>query len=315
MPELPEVETVKRGLERTIVGKTIASVELRNPGQFRDGRQYIDRFLVGARVESVERRGKIILVQLSNQWVLVIHLKMTGQLVLSQIANRKSQIEKEGFIGGHPEKAYEAPLPHKHTHVVIHFTDGSTLYFNDLRKFGWMRLLRSNSQRRMKNEERRTERRAKDDPSLEDFLESLRHGPEPFSDEFTVDYLWREAKKRAIPIKTFLLDQTVVAGVGNIYADEALFESKIRPTRKSKSLTRAESERLHQAIKHVLQLGIDYGGTTLNAYVNVEGTAGKMRERLLVYGREDQPCSACATPIKRIKIGQRSSHYCPTCQR
>ncbi|MBI4022722.1 hypothetical protein HY375_00980, partial [Candidatus Berkelbacteria bacterium] len=243
-------------------------------------------------------------------------------LITSQNANRKSQIAAEEFIGGHPEKAYEQPLPHKHTHVVIQFTDGSTLYFNDLRKFGWMRLLRSNSDRKSQiapaspaGRNRKVDRKLQIKPTLNEFLSSLDHGPEPLGDEFTADYLWQQAKRRSIPNKTFLLDQKVVAGVGNIYADEALFEAKLRPTRKTRSLTRAEAERLHAAIIHVLQLGIEHGGTTLNTYRTVEGTAGRMREYLKVYGREDQPCIVCGTPIKRIKIGQRSNHYCPTCQR
>lgn len=330
MPELPEVETVKRGLERTVMGKTVQSVDVRVPKIFPHDREVIDSSLVGQRIEGVERRGKVLLIHLSNSFTLAIHLKMTGQLVVKprevpstlplrqagksqepnkiQDPNFKSQPRSlgTGFIAGHPEKSYEQPLPHKHTHVVITFADGTVLYFNDLRKFGWFRLVPSHR--------------------MDQFLADMKHGPEPLSDKFTVDYLHQLAKKRSIPIKTFLLDQSVIAGVGNIYADEALFESRIRPTRKAKSLTRAQIERLHAAIRRVLELGIKHGGTTLNTYRNVEGTAGKMRDYLKVYDREGQRClredtpptlkvgGVCPGTIKRIKIGQRSSHFCPNCQ-
>lgn len=293
MPELPEVETVRRGLERTIVGKTVESVDVRVPKIFPDDTATISANLVGGTVVSAERRAKVLLVNLSNDWTVAIHLKMTGQLVVH--GTERSKTLGTGFVAGHPEKAYEQALPHKHTHVIVRFTDGTTLYFNDLRKFGWFKLVAP-------------ERR-------EAFLAAMNHGPEPFDVEFSPDYLYRVAKQRSIPIKTLLLDQSVVAGVGNIYADEALYRIKVRPTRPAKSLRAVEIQALVDAVRHVLGLGIEHGGTTLNTYVNVEGTSGKMRDHLKVYGREGLPCSVCGNPIERMKIGQRSSHYCPTCQR
>ena len=296
MPELPEVETVRRGLERTVVGKTIASVDVRVPKIFDVDVVTIDQQLVGATIMGAERRAKVLLVRLSNNWTLAIHLKMTGQLVFQSSDVASSQVAKD-FAGGHPEKAYEQPLPHKHTHIIIQFTDGTTLYFNDLRKFGWMRLVASSEVASSKG------------------INLDNYGPEPLSDEFTFDGFRSALAKRRIPIKTVLLDQKVVAGVGNIYADEALFRAKIRPTRKTSALKPDEIERLFKAIPEVLKLGIDYGGTTFNAYRNVEGTKGAMREHLKVYGREGLPCTVCNTPIERIKLGQRSTHFCPRCQR
>jgi len=320
MPELPEVETVRRGLERTVVGKTIRSVEVRVPKVFPESAERIAQMLEGATITKAERRAKVLMLRLSNEWTLAIHLKMTGQLVVvgsrlgsnsndgSSSTRMKSGGEAlgTGFIAGHPEKSYEQSLPHKHTHIIVHFSDGTVLYFNDLRKFGWFKLLApANHESGIMNHESQT---------IEEFLNGLGHGPEPFSDEFSLGYFTEAIRKRRIPIKTVLLDQTVIAGVGNIYADEALFAAKIKPTRLASSLTKDEIPVLHAAIPDVLRLGIDYGGTTMNTFRNVEGTSGKMREYLKVYGRESLPCTVCRNPIERIKIGQRSSHYCPFCQ-
>lgn len=293
MPELPEVETVRRGLERTIVGKRVASVEIRVPKIFADPQERIDALLIGATVTAVERRAKVILIRLSTNSTLAIHLKMTGQLVVR--TPERTRAMGTGFIAGHPEKAYEQPLPHKHTHVIVTFDDGTVLYFNDLRKFGWFRLYENGA--------------------VERLFEEAKLGPEPFSDAFTLEHFGAALKKRRIPIKTALLDQKVVAGVGNIYADEALFEARISPFRKASSLAKEEISRLHAAVKHVLELGIEYGGTTFNSYVNAEGTPGKMRDYLKVYGREGLPCRGCDGEVVRTKIGQRSAHYCPSCQR
>lgn len=294
MPELPEVETVRRGLEHSIVGKTIVSVDVRATKLFADAQERIKQALVGAEVLSVKRRAKVLLTQLSSTWTLAIHLKMTGQIIVIDKG------DKHSFAGGHPEKVYEQPLPHKHTHIIVQFTDGTTLYFNDLRKFGWFRLYPGVSIEGLL--------------AIEDVFKNARLGPEPFSDEFSVSYFTDAIGSRRVPIKTALLDQTVVAGVGNIYADEALFRAKIRPTRSASSLTQSEIKKLHAAIKRVLELGIEYGGTTMNSFRNVEGTAGKMRDYLKVYGREGLPCTICGNPIERMKLGQRSSHFCPVCQ-
>ena len=302
MPELPEVETVRRGLERTVVGKTIQSVEIVVAKIFPVSWALIDEVFIGATVVAADRRAKVLLLTLSTGWTLAIHLKMTGQLVVQEppvLSGRR--VLGTGFVAGHPEKAYQAALPHKHTHIIIQFTDGTTLFFNDLRKFGWMKLLAPTP--------------ASGAMSIGEFLQSLRLGPEPFDSAFTPAYLEQAATSRRVPIKTFLLDQSVVAGVGNIYADEALFRAHILPTRPAQSLTVAELRALHTSVIEILRLGIEHGGTTLNTYVDIEGSPGKMRDHLLVYGREGTPCSVCGSAIERMKIGARSSRYCPVCQR
>ena len=326
MPELPEVETVRRGLEQTIVGKTVKTVDIRVRKLFPDNRAVIDDALIGQKIQSIDRRAKLLLIQLSNQWTLAVHLKMTGQLIViansnQQTANSNSQSGQNvlaycrlpiadcpGFVGGHPQKAYEQSLPHQHTHVIITFTDGTALYFNDLRKFGWMRLLRSgqNSKFGIQNSESKT---------VEQFLDGLALGPEPLGPEFTIKYFRDGLKNRRMLIKTLLLDQSFIAGIGNIYADEALFAAAIKPTRRADSLKKSESTKLYQAIKVVLELGITQGGTSFNSYRNVQGTPGAMRAHLKVYGREGQPCLRCGDNIMRKRIGQRSAHFCPTCQR
>lgn len=285
MPELPEVETVRRGLERTVVGKTVATVEVRVLKLFPQPQALIDKQLVGGTIAAAQRRAKVLLLRLDNGWTLAIHLKMTGQIVV--------RAKAAGFVAGHPEKVYEQPLPHKHTHVIITFSDGTVLYFNDLRKFGWMRLV----------------------ASTDELFEATKLGPEPFGEDFTPVYFAAALKNRRIPIKTALLDQKVVAGVGNIYADEALFEARISPFRNASSLKKDEITKLFEAVKHVLKLGIEYGGTTFNSYINAEGSAGRMRDYLKVYGREGQSCRDCTGLVLRKKIGQRSTHYCPDCQR
>lgn len=339
MPELPEVETVRRGLSQAIIGKTVADVEVRAPKIFANIGGLIEDKLVGAQVIAVERRAKILLIRLSNDWTLAVHLKMTGQLVVAQpeMTNDECRMPndpqnskaneaisyklKPGFAGGHPEKAYDQPLPHKHTHVIVMFTDGTKLYYNDLRKFGWMKLLRGSS--RIKNKESRIKDSRKTVihdsefmiPSVDDFIDGLELGPEPLGEDFTPVYLTDLIKSRKTSIKQLLLEQKGIAGIGNIYADEALYYAGVHPQRPAEKLTKSQITKLFDGIRHVLELGVEHGGTTMNTYRNVDGEQGRMREHLKVYGREGEPCFVCGTPIERIKIGQRSSHYCPRCQR
>ena len=328
MPELPEVETVKRGLARKIVGKTVADVEIRHPKSFADDAGLIRQVLIEARVVAIARRAKILLIELSTNWTLAVHLKMTGQLVVIQ-----NSAKPDGFVGGHSEKVYEGELPNKHTQVIFTFSDKTKLYFNDLRKFGWLRLfpreiVDQTDQRLTRFLRTSSEvnghllgggccetRQSLDNQTLESFLESLQLGPEPLSADFTEDYLSKLSQKRSIPIKQLLLEQKGISGIGNIYADEALFRSKIAPRRRANGLKRKEIEELYSAIREVLELGIKHGGTSKNTYRNVEGTKGKMQDHLKVYQRTGKPCIVCATPIERIKTGGRSAHFCPTCQK
>jgi formamidopyrimidine-DNA glycosylase len=283
MPELPEVETIKRGLAKELVGHRVLTVDVREPKLFIGD----PHLLTNQKIEDIERRAKILVWKLTDYY-MIIHLKMTGQLIFVPNKNQK------WLVGGHPDKAYVADLPHKHTHIIFHF-DSGTLYYNDLRKFGWIRLL--------KNVE-----------ELKPYLAKL--GTEYDWPEYTLDYFTqRLAKRKNITIKQALLEQTLVAGVGNIYADESLFCAKIRPTRKVAELKPKEVKKLFGCIPKIFELSLAHGGTSSQTYRKHDGSKGRYLEFANVYKRESLPCKVCGTPIERIKISGRSSHYCPNCQK
>lgn len=300
MPELPEVETVVRGLNDRLKGRTIESVDIGYAKSFDTPKELVNKFVIGANFRKVWRRQKLLVFELSSGWAMVAHLKMTGQFVYE----KASEKNKNAFAGGHPQKAYEQDLPHKHTHVIFKLDKG-TLYFNDLRKFGWIRLYPVSK-----------DDAAKDSlTSLEDFLASQSFSPEPLSKEFTMSWLKEKFGRRTLPIKQVLMDQKVAAGIGNIYADEALFDARINPKKIAKKLTDSEITKLYYSIRKVLRAGIKHGGTTSNNYRNADGVAGRMQNYLKVYGREGLPCKdGCLGKVKRIKLGGRSTHYCPECQ-
>jgi len=288
MPELPEVETVKRGLETLIVGKTVAAIKFDWPKGFPNSAQDVDAHLIGAKAVAVKRRAKVLIINLSTSYSLVIHLKMTGQLVY-----RSDDFQ---FGAGHPNDSLIGKLPDKSTRVEVDFTDKSKLFFNDQRKFGWMRLL----------------------PTIEiqniDFFKKV--GPEPLEDSFTAkDFVPRVRRRANSSIKAAILDQTVLAGVGNIYADESLWMSKIHPATKVKDVSDAKLELLLKSIKEVLQLSIDKGGSTDKNYVDAEGKRGSYLEFANVFRREGQECPRCGTEIVKTKVAARGTHLCPRCQR
>lgn len=286
MPELPEVETVTRGLESRIIGKTIADFEVRNKKSFIAEKGFSYDSIKGAKIKSVSRYQKMVIIELSTQYFLVVHLKMTGQLVFKNMAS--------GFAGGHPEKSYEVELPNKHTHVIFTFKDGGHLYFNDLRKFGWIKAI------------------AKE--NLEEFLAKFAYSADPLTPQWLFDEFVQKAQRKSISTKQFLMDQKIAAGVGNIYADEALFDAKVSPLKKAKDLSGEELKRIFNSVKKVLKKGIEYGGTTKSDYRNIDGSAGKMQNHLMVYGRYGENCKKCDDKIERVKLGGRSTHYCPRCQ-
>jgi formamidopyrimidine-DNA glycosylase len=280
MPELPEVETIRRGLERYLIGKAIASIDVRVPKLFTGDPADI----TGAVIQSVERRAKVLIINLSNHKSLLIHLKMTGQLVY------QSSNEKEKIVGGHPQAAYNQVLPHKHSHVIFHFNDGSTLYFNDLRKFGWIQIV------------------LKKDVESTGILASV--GPEPLDESFTFQLLRDRLMRypnRFIFIS--LLDQSLVAGLGNIYVNEVLYEARIRPERIVTQITKDEWRKLWQSIRHVLESSIKYGGTSDSTYVSVEGKRGNYLAHAHVY--HQKIARPCGHEVVRKKIGGRTAHYCP----
>lgn len=289
MPELPEVETVVRGLSKYLPGQTIKDVEILSVPSFLWSKDLPNpKVVFGLKVLSLSRRGKGIIIHLSKGYCLLIHLKMTGQLVY--VAKDK----KTRLNFGHPDPNFIASMPSRHTRCYLTLTKGA-LYFNDQRKFGWVKLTR--------------------DEFLEHDPFIRRLGPEPLTSAFTLDHLTALAKRRArSSIKATLLDQGGFVGVGNIYADEALFEAGIRPNRLGQSLTADELARLFRAIKKVLRLGIRHYGTSISHYKTGEGASGKMQNYLKVYGRSGLPCKVCRTPLIKTRAAGRGTHYCPTCQ-
>ena len=289
MPELPEVETIRRGLEGRLVGRTITDFEVRLAKQFQSDPKLIPRHIIGARVVRLWRRAKLLGLELSSGYTLLIHLKMTGQLIWQDGSGRR-------FAGGHPIPFVEGDLPSKTTHIVFSFDDGSQLYFNDLRQFGYAKLEETSE---LVNHP---------------FLKSL--SPEPLSDHWRLEDLSAKLKRRPkIRIKLALLDQRVAAGIGNIYADEALFVARIHPERPAVSLDDDEIQRLHSAVREVLREALRRGGTSIQAYIDPDGQRGTYGAHAWVYRRAGEPCRECGTPIERIILGGRGSHFCPLCQR
>lgn len=288
MPELPEVETVRRGLHELIIGRTVKKVVHDTPKSFPNAAADVEMFLIGAMITDVRRRAKVLLIDLSTEYTLVIHLKMTGQLVF-----RAADV---AFGAGHPNDSLIGELPDRSTRVTFTFADGSHLYFNDQRKFGWVRLM----------------------PTIEvpniDFMKKV--GPEPLEHDFTPEqFKARFARKAKSPIKAALLDQTVIAGVGNIYADESLWGAKIHPLRKVATITDAEFDKLYHELRDVMNLSIEKGGSTDRNYVNAEGKKGSYIDFARVFRREGQPCPRCGTIIVKFKAAGRGTHICPNCQK
>jgi len=270
LPELPEVETIARELRACLVGRTITGTEVRwarsiatpSPAEF-------EQQTIGRTVQAVGRRGKFLLLHLSGEATLLVHLRMSGQLLLEP----------------------RVSPPGKHARVVIALDDGSALHFQDQRKFGRMWLVR--------------------DPRV--VLGGL--GPEPLADDFTPDVFTRLIGRRRGMLKPLLLNQSFLAGLGNIYADETLFRARLHPRRKANSLNEAEIARLYHAIRQVLSEAVANQGTTFDGvYRRVDGDSGGFQESLLVYGRAGEPCRECGTLVERIVMGGRGTHFCPHCQ-
>ena len=287
MPELPEVETVKRGLEKLILDKEIIQVDYDWDKSFPNSKQDVNEFVIGAKIKHIKRRAKVLLIELSTQYTLLTHLKMTGQLVF---------VGDERFGAGHPNDSLTSRLPDKTTRVTIQFKDKSHLYFNDQRKFGWVKLV----------------------PTTEvpfiDFMRKL--GPEPLTGAFTSkEFIPRVRRRANTSIKAALLDQTVLAGVGNIYADESLFAAKIHPSTLVKNLDNQQLTTLLNEIKNVLQLAIEKGGSSDKNYVNAEGKKGSYISFARVFRREGKPCLVCGSVIEKSKVAGRGTHTCPRCQK
>jgi len=278
MPELPEVETIRRGLNQFILNKKIKKITT-----------LCEKSFVGTpsigKVKAIRRFGKALVLDLDNQNSLMIHLRMTGQLIYDG---------KERYAAGHPSENFIAILPNKQTRVIIEFEDGK-LFFNDQRKFGFIKVIKTN------------------DVAEESFIKKLAH--EPW--EMTVTELYEKFQRhRNSLIKATILDQSIICGLGNIYADEALFASKIHPERKAGSLSKQETEALLTAACEVMQKSIDSGGSTMATYVKADGSKGDYLEKFAqVFRREGKPCPRCGEQIIKIRVAGRGTHICPRCQK
>lgn len=304
MPELPEVETVRRGLQRLIVHKKIVRVTHDWPKSFPNAESDVREFLIGAKILEVRRRAKVLLIDLDTNYTLVIHLKMTGQLVfIMETADSAAPRDRTPgsrepeirFGAGHPSDSLTGQLPDRSTRVTFAFDDGSCLYFNDQRKFGWMKLYPTTTV-----------------PDI-DFMQTV--GPEPLEDDFTPEQFAAAFKRRAkTSIKAALLDQTVVAGVGNIYADESLWGAKIHPKRLVGTITPVEFQMLYSELRLVMNLAIEKGGSTDKNYMNAEGKRGSYLDFARVFRREGRPCPRCGREIIKFRAAGRGTHICPHCQ-
>lgn len=285
MPELPEVETIKRDLNKRILNKNIREVKVSKPRIVKGSIQTFKKNLKGNSVKKIDRVGKLLIFVLKKAdkyWL--VHLKMTGQLIYMT----KGKI----IPGGHNYPKIEK-LPNKFSHIVITFSDKSKLFYNDIRQFGYMKVVNKRE--------------------LEGILSSF--GPDPIKNRFNKGDLLRIMENRKTNIKAFLMNQKNIAGIGNIYADEILFDAKIKPTRKIGSITKVEKGKLYFSIGKILKKAIEKRGTTFSNYVDGKGNKGNFTNYLKVYQREGEKCYGCGKKIKRIKIAGRGTHYCANCQR
>lgn len=277
MPELPEVETVRKGLAQLVIGKTIEWVDVSWPRIITtdDSLEQWQHELVGQTIEGMGRRGKYLVFHLSD-CLLISHLRMEGK-----------------YLYYPNEDSLQTDMA-KHTHVRYHFTDGSQLHYHDVRKFGRIERLHTHE--------------------FESYFLNKKLGPEPIAEEFRLERFQEQLKFVKKAIKPALLEQKLVVGLGNIYVDETLFRSRIHPATAANVLSDDQIVLLHQTIMSVLDEAIEAGGSTIRSYKNSLGEAGNFQQTLMVYGRQGEPCIHCGTLIQKIQFAQRGTHFCPNCQ-
>jgi formamidopyrimidine-DNA glycosylase len=274
VPELPEVETVRRALEPALVGRTIERAEIADARLTRpEEPRLVAAELDGERVAAVERRGKYLVIRFESGRALLVHLRMTGSFRTAQ----NGEVDEDPY-----------------RRAVVSLDDGSDVAYRDVRRFGTWLLL---------------------EPDEVDPYLTVRLGPEPLEERFTPRVLRDRLAGRRAPLKAALLDQRTVAGLGNIYADEALWRAKLHPRREAGTLTAAEIRRVHRGIREALEMGVARQGSTLRDYRQPDGASGSMQDEFKAYGRLGEPCERCGTPIDRIVVGGRGTWYCPRCQR
>ncbi len=281
MPELPEVETIKLGLQKYLIGKKIENVEVRLRRIFSGD----EKNVIGAKIVSVDRFGKGLVINLNNGYSIAAHIKLTGQFIYrGPEVSKVSKISKK--VGGE--------LPNKFTHVIFTLNKSSFLYYNDIRQFGWIKIVESSKLK------------------MQSFFRDL--GPEPFKD-LTLELFEKIVKSSSVAIKPLIMDQKKIGGIGNIYANDALFDAKIDPRRKAKELSDGEIRNLYRSILKVLTLGLKNGGASELNYVNALGQEGKYQLHFLAYGRDGEKCTRCGSIIKKITLGGRGTYFCPACQK
>lgn len=275
MPELPEVETIRQQLEEKIASKKILKVEVKTPKILNLKAEIFKRNLIGEKFQGVWRRAKLLILKLTSGAYLMIHLKLTGRLLFLEEKDADSRF----------------------AHIIFYLSGGTKLIFDDMRKFGYVKFVRNESE-------------------FKKILEKENFGPEPLSREFTYGMFKKIlAKKQKSPIKPLLMDQTFLAGVGNVYAQEACFYAKINPKRKVKSLSEKENEALFDGLRHVLVHALKYKGSSVDTYVDIYGRPGKFVPFLKVYDRAGKPCLRDGAKIKVIKMAGRGTYFCPKCQK
>jgi len=284
MPELPEVETIKNDLRKAILNKTIAEVEIKDKKAIKsDLTDFLSR-LKNNYFKDILRVGKLLAFQFKGGGYLLIHLKMTGQLIFCD--------KKKCIAGGHDLPKVENH-PAKFTRVVFKFKNNSKLYFNDMRRFGYLRIVENDNFKKIKEA----------------------YGVEPISKEFDLKNFKKTIQGKKKNIKAVLMDQSLIAGIGNIYADEVLFEAGIMPTRPAGRLSEKEQKEIFKAIKIILKRAIKHRGTTFSDYLDAKGEKGNFTRFLRVYGRAGKKCYKCRGIVKKIKIGGRGTSFCPKCQK
>lgn len=280
MPELPEVETIRRGLEKYLVGKKFVDVELLDNKLLQGSKLH----LKGASVTAVRRFGKGLVIDLTNDYSIAVHIKLTGQFIYQGDETKKIS----------PMLNLVGTLPSKFTRIVFKLNKNALLFFNDIRRFAWFKVIKTSEVGKLP------------------FFREL--GPEPFKD-LKMDYFQKVLQKSNSAVKSLLMDQKKIGGVGNIYANDALNLARIDPRRKASSLKNSEVKKLFDAIHEVLKRGLKYGGATEINFVNALGQGGKYQEYFLVYSREGEKCFNCGGTIKKIRIAGRGTYFCSSCQK
>jgi formamidopyrimidine-DNA glycosylase len=303
MPELPEVESIKLQLQKYLIGSIVSDVQVNWQKTFPEGKEK----LIGAKITAVRRFGKVLVIDFINGYSLAVHIKMTGQFIYRGPNLKHAPVLSTKVLGG---------VPGKHTHVIFKFKikneklkvsalggksekskdkkNGAILYYNDVRKFGWMKVIKTED--------------------IKNISLLGKMGPEPLSG-LTIRMFLEIIHKNTQSIKPLLMDQAKISGVGNIYANDALYSAKIHPARKANSLSDKEGERLLNAVEEVLRRGIKAGGASENTFVTPDGTEGSYQDIALVYGKDKKPCQRCGTIIEKISLGGRGTYFCPHCQK